>query len=42
MWWCQGGADDYREWITAAGLVVAEEGFAPEGAGGHAVFWARR
>lgn len=42
MWWSQGDAADYRAWLGQAGLVITEEGFVPEGDGGHAIFWARK
>ncbi len=42
MWWSHTDVGTNREWITRAGLVVEREEFVPEGAGGHAFFWARR
>ena len=42
MWWSHADAATYRAWIARAGLEVVEEGFVPEGDGGHALFWARR
>lgn len=42
MWWSQADAGTYRSWITRAGLKVVAEEFVPEGASGHALFWARR
>jgi SAM-dependent methyltransferase len=42
MWWSHADAATTRAWLTAAGLTVEREEFAPEGDGGHAVFWARR
>ncbi|ULR55657.1 class I SAM-dependent methyltransferase [Streptomyces deccanensis] len=42
MWWSHADADTNRVWITRAGLTVEQEEFAPEGNGGHALFWARR
>ncbi|MFD6156341.1 class I SAM-dependent methyltransferase [Nocardia sp. NPDC060256] len=40
MWWSHADADTYRSWLRHAGLTVAREEFVPEGAGGHALFWA--
>jgi SAM-dependent methyltransferase len=42
MWWSHADAATYRSWITRAGLSVEREEFAPEGDGGHALFWARK
>jgi hypothetical protein len=42
MWWSHADAATYRGWIERAGLEVTEQGFVPEGDGGHALFWARR
>ncbi|GAB3830912.1 class I SAM-dependent methyltransferase [Kribbella italica] len=42
MWWSHADADTNRAWITGSGLVVEEQEFVPEGAGGHTLFWARR
>ncbi|GAA1522247.1 class I SAM-dependent methyltransferase [Kribbella lupini] len=42
MWWSHADADTNRGWITGSGLVVEEQEFVPEGAGGHMLFWARR
>ncbi|HEY1644522.1 MAG TPA: methyltransferase domain-containing protein [Streptosporangiaceae bacterium] len=42
MWWSQAGAATYRGWLEDAGLQVTEQGFVPEGDGGHALFWARK
>jgi len=42
MWWSHADAATYRDWIARAGLEVAAQEFVPEGAGGHALFWARR
>jgi 2-polyprenyl-3-methyl-5-hydroxy-6-metoxy-1,4-benzoquinol methylase len=42
MWWSQADAATYRSWIEQARLEVIEQGFVPEGTGGHALFWARR
>jgi SAM-dependent methyltransferase len=42
MWWSQADAATYRSWLGAAGLDVVSEEFAPEGGGGHALFWARK
>jgi SAM-dependent methyltransferase len=42
MWWSQGDTADYRSWLIQAGLEITEEGFVPEGDGGHALFWARK
>jgi SAM-dependent methyltransferase len=42
MWWSHPAAEAYRGWLTAAGLEIESEGFVPEGAGGHQVFWATR
>ncbi len=42
MWWSHADAATYRSWITQAGLSIDREEFAPEGDGGHALFWASR
>ena len=42
MWWSHADAATYREWLGQAGLIVESEEFIAEGAGGHALFWARR
>ncbi|MEU4896785.1 class I SAM-dependent methyltransferase [Streptomyces sp. NPDC044780] len=42
MWWSHADAATNRTWITEAGLTIEREEFVPEGAGGHALFWARR
>ena len=42
MWWSHADAATNRAWITEAGLTVEREDYLPEGAGGHALFWARR
>lgn len=42
MWWSHADADTYRGWLVDAGLVVAEQGFVAEGAGGHSLFRAQR
>lgn len=42
MWWSHADADTYRAWLEQSGLRVTAQGFAPEGDGGHALFWARR
>jgi hypothetical protein len=42
MWWSHADAATYRGWVERAGLEVTEQGFVPEGEGGHALFWARR
>ena len=42
MWWSHADAATYRDWIARSGLEVAAQEFVPEGAGGHALFWARR
>jgi SAM-dependent methyltransferase len=42
MWWTHADASTYRSWLHQAGLTIASEAFAPEGTGGHALFWARR
>ena len=42
MWWSHAGAATYRAWLEAAGLRATAEDFVPEGAGGHALFWAHR
>lgn len=41
MWWSHADETTYRTWITHAGLVIEDEHFVPEGAGGHSLFWAR-
>jgi hypothetical protein len=42
MWWSHADAATYRAWLEAAGLQVSAQDFVPEGAGGHALFWASR
>jgi SAM-dependent methyltransferase len=42
MWWSHADAATNRAWLTRAGPTVEREEFVPEGAGGHALFWARR
>ncbi|MFE0593845.1 class I SAM-dependent methyltransferase [Micromonospora echinospora] len=42
MWWSQADASTYRSWLRQAGLTITTEDFVPEGAGGHALFWAQR
>ncbi|HUQ40315.1 MAG TPA: class I SAM-dependent methyltransferase [Acidimicrobiales bacterium] len=42
MWWSHGDRDDYRAWLSDAGLTVTDERFVPEGDGGHALLWAQR
>lgn len=42
MWWSHADAATYNLWLSEAGLVVEHSTFVPEGAGGHALFWARR
>jgi 2-polyprenyl-3-methyl-5-hydroxy-6-metoxy-1,4-benzoquinol methylase len=42
MTWTHADAATYAKWITQAGLQITEQGFVPEGDGGHALFWARR
>ncbi|MEV6283703.1 methyltransferase domain-containing protein [Kribbella sp. NPDC051770] len=42
MWWSHADADTNRAWITASGLTVETQERVPEGANGHALFWAQR
>jgi hypothetical protein len=42
MWWSHADAATYRAWIEQGGLTVVTEEVIPEGAGAHALFWARR
>jgi 2-polyprenyl-3-methyl-5-hydroxy-6-metoxy-1,4-benzoquinol methylase len=42
MWWSHTDPATFRAWIERAGLIIAAEDFAPEGSGGHALFWAQR
>lgn len=42
MWWSHADAATYRSWLRQAGLTITAEEFIPEGAGGHALFWAQR
>jgi len=42
MWWSHADAPTYRSWLQQAGLTISAEEFIPEGAGGHALFWAQR
>ncbi|MHB8631295.1 MAG: class I SAM-dependent methyltransferase [Candidatus Limnocylindria bacterium] len=42
MWWDHAGAETYRRWLADAGLVIEDERFVPDGAGGHAFVLARR
>jgi hypothetical protein len=41
MWWSHADAATYRRSLTEAGRTIDAEGFAPEGNGGHQLFWAR-
>jgi 2-polyprenyl-3-methyl-5-hydroxy-6-metoxy-1,4-benzoquinol methylase len=41
MWWSHADAAAYRRWLGAAGFGVVDERYVPEGASGHALFWAR-
>ncbi len=42
MWWSHADAATYRSWFQKAELMVNAEEFVPEGASGHALFWAQR
>jgi ubiquinone/menaquinone biosynthesis C-methylase UbiE len=42
MWWSHADAATYRSWFQQAGLTITAEVVIPEGAGGHALFWAQR
>lgn len=42
MWWSHADVGTYRRRLDEAGLRVVDEAFAPEGTGGHSVFWVRR
>jgi ubiquinone/menaquinone biosynthesis C-methylase UbiE len=42
MWWSHADVATYRGWLELSGLVVKREEFVPEGAGGHALFWASK
>ena len=42
MWWSHTDAATYRTWIRHAGLTITAEDYIPEGAAGHALFWAQR
>jgi len=42
MRWSHADAGTYRRWLEDAGLEVLEQGFVPEGDGGHELFLARR
>ena len=42
MWWSHADAATYRSSLRQAGLTITAEEFIPEGAGGHALFWAQR
>lgn len=37
MYWSQGDACTYRGWLEQVGLVILQEGFLPEGEGGHTI-----
>jgi SAM-dependent methyltransferase len=37
MYWSHGDARMYRGWLEQVGLVILEEGFLPEGEGGHTI-----
>lgn len=42
MWWTHEDTATYRAWLRQAGMEIETEDFVPEGAGGHALFWARK
>jgi SAM-dependent methyltransferase len=42
MWWDHADAATYRRWLADAGLLVEDERFVPEGAGGHVFLIASR
>lgn len=42
MYWSHTDAATYKSWIRAAGMQIVEEGFLPEGDGGHAVLLAQK
>ena len=42
MWWSHADSATYRTWLEQAGLTVVSQEFIPDGASGHALFWARR
>jgi 2-polyprenyl-3-methyl-5-hydroxy-6-metoxy-1,4-benzoquinol methylase len=42
MWWSHADRDTYHRWLEVAGFEVMDVSFVPEGASGHALFWARR
>lgn len=42
MYWSHADADTYKNWMQSAGLAIVQEGFLPEGDGGHTVLLARK
>ena len=42
MWWSHADAATYRRWLAAAGFLIEEERFVPEGTSGHTLVLARR
>jgi SAM-dependent methyltransferase len=42
MYWSHTAVETYRQWFEAAGLQVEQEGFIPEGDGGHPVLFGTR
>jgi SAM-dependent methyltransferase len=41
MWWSHPDRATSRRWLTDAGFTITDEDRIPEGAGAHALFWAR-
>lgn len=42
MYWSHADAGTYKSWIRASGMQVVQEGFLPEGDGGHTVLLAQK
>ena len=42
MWWSHADAATYQSWLQQADLTITSQEFVPEGASGHALFWAQR
>lgn len=41
MYWSHAGAETYRQWLSERDFEIVQEGFLPEGDGGHTVLLAR-
>jgi SAM-dependent methyltransferase len=41
MYWSHADADTYRSWLSSRGFTILEEGFLPQGDGGHTILLAQ-